>query len=94
MGRIQSSVGLVTGVPIAETVDRRETETEWVSGQNLFAQQESSPINTDIDPGNEIGSPHPSGASLVFCDAHVEFVMETIDQSVLIAMLTKSGGEP
>jgi prepilin-type N-terminal cleavage/methylation domain-containing protein len=86
--------GLSLTAAIAETVDRRETESEWVSGQNLFAQQESSPINTDIDPGNEIGSPHPGGALLVFCDAHVEFVMESVDQSVLIAMLTKAGGEP
>ena len=43
--------------------------------------------------GNEIGSPHPGGASLVFCDARVEFVAETIDQAVLNAMLTKAGGE-
>jgi prepilin-type processing-associated H-X9-DG protein len=85
--------GLSKTAAVAETVDRRETETEWVNGQNIFAQQEASPINFDIDPGGEIGSPHPGGASLVFCDAHVEFVMETIDQSVLVALLTRAGGE-
>ena len=89
----QVTDGLSKTACIAETVDRREAETEWVNGQNLFAQQEATPINVDVDPGNEIGSPHPGGASLVFGDAHVAFVAESIDQSVLNAMLTKAGGE-
>ena len=89
----QVTDGLSKTAVAAETVDRRENETEWVNGQNIFAQEESSPINHDVDPGNEIGSPHPGGATLVFCDAHVEFVAETIDQPVLNAMLTKAGGE-
>jgi prepilin-type processing-associated H-X9-DG protein len=85
--------GLSKTASIAETVDRRENETEWVNGQNIFAQEQGTPINQDVDPGNEIGSPHPGGASLVFCDAHVVFVAETIDQSVLNALLTKAGGD-
>jgi prepilin-type processing-associated H-X9-DG protein len=85
--------GLAKTACIAETVVRRQTETEWVNGQNIFAQDESTPINHSREAGNEIGSPHPGGASLVFCDAHVEFVAESIDQSVLNGMLTKAGGE-
>jgi prepilin-type N-terminal cleavage/methylation domain-containing protein len=90
--------GLSKTACIAETVNRRVNETEWINGQNIFAQEESTPINPDVDPesvdpGNEIGSPHPGGTSLVFCDAHVVFVAETIDQSVLNAMLTKAGGD-
>jgi prepilin-type N-terminal cleavage/methylation domain-containing protein len=85
--------GLSKTAAISETVDRRENETEWINGQNIFAQEQAAPINEDRDPGNEIGSPHPSGASLVFCDARVEFISETIDQAVLNAMLTKAGGE-
>jgi prepilin-type N-terminal cleavage/methylation domain-containing protein/prepilin-type processing-associated H-X9-DG protein len=65
---------------------------EWVNGLNIFAQEQSTPIN-GVGLKNEIGSPHPGGASLVFCDAHVEFVAESIEQSVLNAMLTKAGGE-
>jgi prepilin-type N-terminal cleavage/methylation domain-containing protein len=89
----QVTDGLSKTACVAETVDRRESETEWVNGQSIFAQQESAPINFDVDPGNEIGSPHPGGALLAFCDAHVEFVVETVDQAVLNAMLTKEGGE-
>ena len=65
--------GLSKTAGVAETVVRRQTETEWVNGQNIFAQDESTPINVRRDAGNEIGSPHPGGASVVFCDAHVEF---------------------
>jgi prepilin-type N-terminal cleavage/methylation domain-containing protein len=93
----QVTDGLSKTACVAETVVRRDAETEWVNGQNIFAQRESSPINSDVDadsePGNEIGSPHSEGALLTFCDARVEFVADSIDQSVLNAMLTKAGGE-
>jgi len=89
--------GLSKTACVAETSVRRNAETEWVNGQNIFAQRDSSPINSDVDPdsqpGNEIGSPHPGGASLAFCDARVEFVAESIDQAVLNALMTKAGGE-
>ena len=85
--------GLSKTACIAETVLRRQTESEWINGNNLFAQEESNPINGASGLGNEIGSPHPGGASLVFCDGHVEFVAETVEQTVLNAMLTKAGGE-
>jgi type II secretory pathway pseudopilin PulG len=85
--------GLSKTAAIAETVARRQTETEWVNGQNIFAQDESTPINVRRDAGNEIGSPHPGGASVVFCDARVEFIADSIDQAVLNALLTKAGGE-
>jgi prepilin-type processing-associated H-X9-DG protein len=86
--------GLSNTASVAETVVRRQTESEWINGQNIFAQDETTPINVRRDAGNEIGSPHLGGASLVFCDAHVEFVAATIEQTVLNAMLTKAGGEP
>ncbi len=86
--------GLSKTVCIAETVLRRQTESEWVNGHNLFAQEGSTPINSASGLGNEIGSPHPGGAAVVFCDAHVQFLAESIDQTVLNAMLTKAGDEP
>jgi prepilin-type N-terminal cleavage/methylation domain-containing protein/prepilin-type processing-associated H-X9-DG protein len=85
--------GLSKTACIAETVLRRQTESEWINGNNVFAQEASTPINVSSGLGNDIGSPHPGGASLVFCDAHVEFVAESVDQAVLNAMLTKAGGE-
>jgi prepilin-type N-terminal cleavage/methylation domain-containing protein/prepilin-type processing-associated H-X9-DG protein len=89
----QISDGLSKTAGVSETVVRRQTETEWVNGQNIFAQDESTPINVRRDAGNEIGSPHAGGAAVVFGDAHVEFLAESIDQAVLNAMLTKAGGE-
>ncbi|MEO2048396.1 MAG: DUF1559 domain-containing protein [Pirellulales bacterium] len=85
--------GLAYTASVAETILRRQIESEWVSGQNLFAQEFSTPINVSSKLGNDIGSPHPGGAYLAFCDGHVEFVIESLQQTALNAMLTKSGGE-
>lgn len=89
--------GLASTVAIAETMTRRVTETEWINGQNIFAQDENTGINvvrgSEAGSGNEIGGPHPNGASVVFCDAHVEFLADSLDQRVLNALLTKAGGE-
>ena len=96
----QITDGLSKTCTIAESFARRVTETEWINGQNVFAQDEVTPINppwTDEEKksksGNEIGSPHPDGASVVFCDARVEFLSDSIDQDVLNALFTKAGGE-
>jgi prepilin-type N-terminal cleavage/methylation domain-containing protein/prepilin-type processing-associated H-X9-DG protein len=86
--------GLSKTACVAETILRRQLESEWGNGHNLFAHEGSTPINQASGLGNEIGSPHPGGASLAFCDGHVEFVAESIEQSALNAMLTKAGGEP
>jgi prepilin-type processing-associated H-X9-DG protein len=85
--------GLSKTACVAETVVRRQIESEWINGQNIFAQDESTPINVRRAAGNEIGSPHPGGAFVAFCDGHVAFVAESIEQDVLNSMLTKEGGE-
>jgi hypothetical protein len=74
------------------TYRRRDIYAEWANGHNIFSQKQTTPIN-GIGLFNEIGSAHPDGASLAFCDAHVDFISESIDQTVLLAMLTKAGGE-
>jgi prepilin-type N-terminal cleavage/methylation domain-containing protein/prepilin-type processing-associated H-X9-DG protein len=92
--RKQVTDGLSKTVSMAEASGRRiSQETEWANGHNVFAQEASTPINGPLVQINEIGSPHPGGASLAFCDGHVEFVGETIEQPALNAMMTKSGGE-
>ncbi|HEX3599061.1 MAG TPA: DUF1559 domain-containing protein [Lacipirellulaceae bacterium] len=85
--------GLSKTACFAETVLRRQVESEWINGNNVFAQEASTPINVSSGLGNEIGSPHPGGALVVFCDAHVDFLAEALDQAVLNALLTKAGGE-
>jgi prepilin-type N-terminal cleavage/methylation domain-containing protein/prepilin-type processing-associated H-X9-DG protein len=83
--------GLAHTATVGELLRRRESECEWTSGHNVFAQSGESPINGSSPLGNEIGSPHPGGASLAFCDGHVEFVSEQIAQHALNAMLTRDG---
>jgi len=88
----QVTDGLSKTACIAEFWKRRQSDTVWINGQNIFAQEQSTPVN-GVGLAKEIGSPHPNGAQLVFCDAHVEFVTESIDQRLLDAMLTRAGGE-
>lgn len=79
-------------VLIAECTGRDAmAQSEWANGQNIFDQRETNPINASQN--NEIWSDHPGLAGVVFCDGHVEFLAETIDQPTLLAMLTRAGGE-
>jgi len=36
---------------------------------------------------------HPAGAFVVFADAHVKYLSETMNQQVLNSLLTRAGGE-
>lgn len=85
--------GTAYTVCLAEMLERRKLESEWASGQNVFAQEGSTGINQRSGLGNEIGSPHSGGASAAFADGHVEFLGSKIDQAVLNALLTKAGQE-
>lgn len=87
------SDGLSNTALVAETIERRLPDNEWINGQNLFAQEGSNPINSVSGLGNEIGSPHIGGAQVVFCDGHTRFLSENISQTILNGILTKSGGE-
>lgn len=85
--------GLSKTASIAEIVLRRQGEAEWINGQNVFAQEVHTPINSASGIGNDIGSPHPGGASLLFCDGHVKFISEATRQNALNAMLTRAGND-
>jgi len=89
---LQVTDGLTKTVMIAECTGRDATfASEWSNGQNIFDQWNSNPINKSQD--NEIWSDHPRQAGMVFGDCHVEFLEESIDQSVLVALLTRAGGD-
>ena len=64
-------------------------QSEWANGQNIFAQYYTNPINTI--QGNELWSDHPGGVQLLFCDGHISFFSEEVQQSALNAVLTRSG---
>lgn len=66
-------------------------QSEWINGQNLFDQRFDVKINETQN--NELFSDHPDGVNLVYCDGHVLFLSESIDQAVLLALLTRAGGE-
>jgi prepilin-type processing-associated H-X9-DG protein len=88
----QVTDGLTRTALVAECTGRdASTNSEWANGQNIFDQWHANPINRSQD--NEIWSDHPGMAGMVFADCHVEFIDESIDQSVLVALLTRAGGE-
>jgi prepilin-type N-terminal cleavage/methylation domain-containing protein/prepilin-type processing-associated H-X9-DG protein len=84
--------GLSNTVAIGECADRGIGEdSEWANGQNCFAQDQYTHVNQSTN--NELHSNHIGGANVVYCDGHVGFFGETLDQAVLIAALTRAGGE-
>jgi len=81
-------------VASAELLGRRRAECEWVNGNNIFAQDVETPVNNAVNTSVGIGSPHSGGAQVVFCDGHVAFLSEQMEQRALNAILTRAGEEP
>ena len=85
--------GTSNTVACAELLNRRTTECKWINGNNIFAQDVESSINDAVITSVGIGSPHPSGAQVAFCDGHVTFLNEQMEQQALNALLTRAGEE-
>jgi prepilin-type N-terminal cleavage/methylation domain-containing protein/prepilin-type processing-associated H-X9-DG protein len=83
--------GLSRTVAVAEALVRRQSGSEWTFGRNIFAHEGRTPVNGWSGLGNDIGSPHHGGAAVAFCDAHVEFLRDDMDQSTFTALLTRAG---
>lgn len=84
--------GLSQTALVAECTGRDSSyQSEWANGQNIFDQWFTNGINKSQN--NEIWSDHPGMAGMVFCDGHVEFVHESIEQAALLALLTRAGGD-
>jgi len=84
--------GLSNTALVGECTGRDEQfQSEWINGQNLFDQQFNVGINETQN--NELFSDHPGGVNLAFCDGHVSYFSDSIEQEVLIAALTRAGGE-
>lgn len=84
--------GISRTVAVAERVCPELDESQWANGANCFAQNQDTPINQTWEFG-EVYSEHRETAGVLFCDGHAQFLPETVDQSVLIAILTRAGGE-
>jgi len=88
----QVTDGLSHTALVAECTGRDSAyQSEWANGQNIFDHWNTSGIN--VSQNNEIWSDHPGMAGMVFCDGHVEFVHQSIDQAVLLALLTRAAGD-
>jgi prepilin-type N-terminal cleavage/methylation domain-containing protein/prepilin-type processing-associated H-X9-DG protein len=84
--------GLSSTIIVGEAAGRDEGgQAEWANGHNCFAQEQTTRINQTSN--NELYSFHEGSAGVVFCDGHVQFIAEGIDQQVLIAVLTRAGEE-
>lgn len=86
--------GTSNTVACAELLGRRRGECEWVNGNNIFAQDVESAVNDAVITSVGIGSPHAGGAQVAFCDGHVAFLSEQMEQRALNALLTRAGEEP
>jgi len=97
---VEVTDGLSQTVAVAECARRSVSvegfelhyEAEWANGHNCLAQGQKTRINET--PDNEIYGHHPNVAGVVFCDGHVEFLSESIEQQVMLAILTRAGEEP
>ena len=84
--------GLSNTAVVGECTGRDgQFQSEWINGQNLFDQRFNIRINETQN--NELFSDHPGGVNLAFCDGHVSYFDDGIEQDVLIATLTRDGGE-
>jgi len=84
--------GLSNTAAVGECTGRgASAQSEWSDGHNVFDQRFNNRINTTRN--NELFSDHVGGAHVVFCDGHVRFLSQSIDQGTLIGLLTRAGGE-
>jgi prepilin-type processing-associated H-X9-DG protein len=85
---------------------RREVPNTWLTGgpwasRNLLWLRGSSPDGTSFygtcaincTNDREVYSFHTGGANVVFADAHVRFLRETIGIRVFASLVTRAGGE-
>ncbi len=88
----QISDGLSRTAVVGECAGRTHVwDSQWANGKNLFDQTYNNPINESQD--NELWSDHPGGVQLTFCDAHVAFLSEAVDQAIVLSLLTRQGGD-
>lgn len=85
--------GATHTLAVAELRERRVAEAVWVNGNNVFAQEASTPVNSASGLGGDLGGPHPGGALGAVCDGSVRWLGESMPQPVLVALLTRAGEE-
>jgi prepilin-type processing-associated H-X9-DG protein/prepilin-type N-terminal cleavage/methylation domain-containing protein len=72
--------------------DTQRDDGQWINAMNLF--DVAFPINRGPVYDPDIHSEHSGGANGLFADGSVRFLRETMEVSVLAAIVTRAGGEP
>ncbi|HBT76890.1 MAG TPA: hypothetical protein DEB39_08180 [Planctomycetaceae bacterium] len=72
-------------------VERRTPLDCWMDPTREVTQSDAEK-GINVSPEG-IGSPHPGGTQVMFCDGAVRFLRDSIDPALLKAMLTRGGGE-
>ncbi len=64
---------------------------QWINGRNLFDQ--AFAINAAPAFENDLRSEHTGGAQVTMADGSVQFLRESMDNTVLAALCTRTGSE-
>jgi prepilin-type N-terminal cleavage/methylation domain-containing protein/prepilin-type processing-associated H-X9-DG protein len=85
------TVAIQTGAIWADADNRITVTGTSADGKSSFGSG-SCMMNCNNQQG-DVYSFHTGGANIVFADGHVKFVSQNIDMNVLVAMVTRGGGE-
>jgi prepilin-type N-terminal cleavage/methylation domain-containing protein len=83
--------GLSNTIAISEDVGG--PDRQWINGRNVFVVAHGINDPTAWVGDNEIRSAHEGGAMVLFADARVHFVSESIDKQLLGSLITRAKQE-
>jgi prepilin-type processing-associated H-X9-DG protein len=83
--------GLTNTIAVSEDVGG--PDRQWINGRNVFAVAHGINDKTAWVGDNEIRSAHKGGAMILFADARVHFVSESIDKQLLGKLITRAKQE-
>jgi prepilin-type processing-associated H-X9-DG protein len=91
----------VSGPKPASPAYNSVTGARWADDENYFhlhgAKMDGSgsagPCGINCHNDNEIFAFHPGGANTLFCDGSVRFLLKTMEQRILAALITRSAGD-
>jgi prepilin-type processing-associated H-X9-DG protein len=75
-------------------VEVADSDVPWAEPKDLQFDEISFKINGRKEPRTlQIGSHHPHGANIAFCDGTIRFLKNSLNPQLVKAMLTVDGGE-
>ncbi len=80
-----------TSHTIIVSEDVVSSDAQWINGLNVF--DVSAAINTAPPFENDIKSNHSAGANALFADGSVHYLSDSLDATLLAALVTRAGGE-